>query len=58
MQKVAKEFKAAKEEGDKTKSDSLTSKLKDMTTKRKELQKAYEDSASDEGKDDELSNKD
>jgi len=58
MQKVAKEFKAAKEEGDKTKSDSLISKLKDMTAKRKELQKAYEDSASDEGKDDELSNKD
>jgi len=55
MQKVAKEFKAAKESGDKTKSDSLTQKLKDMTAKRKELQASYEDSASDEGKDDELS---
>ena len=58
MQKVAKDFKAAKESGDTVKSDSLTQKLKDMTAKRKELQTSYEDSASDTGKDDELNSKD
>ena len=38
MQDVAKEYKAAKESGDDAKAKTLTTKLKDMTEKRKELQ--------------------
>jgi len=58
MQKVAKEFKSAKEDGDTSKVNSLTQKLKKMTAKRKELQAAYEKSASEEGLGQELSDKD
>jgi hypothetical protein len=54
MQDVAKEYKAAKESGDEVKAKKLTSKLKDMTAKRKELQKSHEEISAGIGKDDEL----
>jgi hypothetical protein len=54
MRKLAKEYTAAKESGDKAKMDKLTSKLKDMTVKRKELQKSHEEISAGIGKDDEL----
>lgn len=58
MQKVAKEYKAAKESGDDAKAKMLTSQLKDMTAKRKELQKDHEEISAGIGRDDELQAKD